>query len=391
VTQDVREDALSVELRHKLRRFELDVRFALGRETLALVGPSGAGKTSVLRAIAGLLRPDSGRIVLGDLVLVDSHRHVRLPPEDRAVGMVFQDGALFPHLTVAKNVAYGLRPRPRGRRDRDQRVTALLERFGIASLAKARPVEISGGERQRTALARAVGRSPRVLLLDEPLSALDSVTKAQVSRELSRWLGELRLPTILVSHDYGDVVGLADRVLVIDEGRLIQDGTVDDLVRAPASPFVAAFTGGNYFAGEAQAGAGGVTEVRLEPAGLAATTARAHGKIGVAVDPWAIALVPGGPGEGEAERPNTLTGPVVQIARQGGSVRVSVGSVPPLTAEIPAERVAALGLERGTLVTARWAPGAVRLVPLSGEKSRTDSPTDASVASADASGGAAEA
>jgi molybdate transport system ATP-binding protein len=376
VTKDTQAEALSVELRHRLRRFELDVRFALGRETLALVGPSGAGKTSVLRAIAGLLRPDHGSIVLGDLVLVDTRRHVGLPPEDRAVGMVFQDGALFPHLTVAKNVAYGLWPRPGSRRDRDRRVTALLERFGIASLAKARPVEISGGERQRTALARAVGRSPRVLLLDEPLSALDSVTKAQVSRELSRWLGELRLPTILVSHDYGDVVGLADRVLVIDEGRLVQDGTVDDLVRAPASSFVAAFTGGNYFTGEARTGAGGMTEVRLEPAGLAATQMHAHGRIGVAIDPWAIDLLPCGPGEGETEQPNALTGPVVQIARQGGTVRVSVASIPPLIAEIPEEKVGALGLERGTLVTARWAPEAVRLVPLQGAKGAAAGGTD---------------
>ena len=139
--REVTEDVLSVELRHRLRRFELDVRFGLGRETLALVGPSGAGKTSVLRAVAGLLRPDGGKIVLGDLVLVDTRGHVGLPPEDRAVGMVFQDGALFPHLTVAQNVAYGLRPRPRGRRERSRRVTELLERFGIASLARARPVE----------------------------------------------------------------------------------------------------------------------------------------------------------------------------------------------------------------------------------------------------------
>jgi ABC-type sulfate/molybdate transport systems ATPase subunit len=354
---------LSVDLRHRLRRFELEVRFALGRETLALVGPSGAGKTSVLRAIAGLLRPDSAKIALGELVLVDTRRHVGLPPEDRAVGMVFQDGALFPHLTVAKNVAYGLRPRPSGRRERDQRVTELLERFGITSLARARPVEVSGGERQRTALARAVGRSPQVLLLDEPLSALDSVTKVQVSRELSRWLGELRLPTILVSHDYGDVVGLADRVLVIDEGRLIQDGTVDDLVRAPATPFVAAFTGGNFFAGDARPGADGSTEIRLEPAGVALTPAPASGRIGVAVDPWAIHLLLGGPRERASTAPNTLTGPVIQLTRQGGCVRVGVGSIPPLTAEIPAETVAALGLERGTLVTACWVPEAVRLVP----------------------------
>ena len=258
--------SLLVEVRHPLRQFELDVRFAMGRETLALVGPSGAGKTSVLRAVAGLLRPRQGRILAGETTLVDTQKRVVLPPEDRAVGMVFQEGALFPHLTVAKNVAYGLRPRPRDRQEREERVDELLERFGVAGLAKARPGEISGGERQRVALARAVGRSPQVLLLDEPLSALDSVTKAQVSAELARWLGELRLPTILVSHDFEDVAGLADRVVVVDRGKVVQDAGVDDFLDAPASPFVAAFTGVNYFRGAARE-AGDRVEVALEPAG----------------------------------------------------------------------------------------------------------------------------
>jgi len=354
--------SLSVELHHPLRQFELDVRFDLGAETLALVGPSGAGKTSVLRAIAGLLHPKQGVIVAGDTTLVDTRRRVMLPPEDRAVGMMFQEGALFPHMSVAKNVAYGLRPRPRSRAERRQRVQELLERFSIASLAKARPGEISGGERQRVALARAVGRSPRVLLLDEPLSALDSVTKAQVSAELARWLGELHLPTVLVSHDFEDVAGLADRVVVVDRGKVIQDATMDEFLDAPASRFVAAFTGVNYFEGAASA-AGERSEVALRPTGTVVAAVPAAGPVAVVVDPWSVRIEPGAEA---VARPNTLAGPVVQISRLGGTARVKVGSTPPVVAEVPPARLAGLALEQGQVVTARWTPEDVRVLPAGG-------------------------
>ena len=363
---------LTVELRHPLRQFELDVRFQVGSETLALVGPSGAGKTSVLRAIAGLLRPKEGIIMAGETPLIDTTRRVMLPPEDRAVGMMFQEGALFPHMSVAKNVAYGLRPRPKNRAERRHRVRELLDQFGIASLAKARPGEISGGERQRVALARAVGRSPRVLLLDEPLSALDSVTKAQVSAELARWLSELRLPTILVSHDFEDVAGLANRVVVLDRGKVVQDASVDDFVDAPASPFVAAFTGVNFFHGTA-ARAGDRVEVALEPAGTVVAAVSQAGPVAVVVDPWAVRV---DPDDEAVSRPNTLVGPILQISRLGGTARVKVGSTPPVLAEVPPKRLAVLALEQGQVVTARWDAEDVRVLaagtaPSAGELPRS--------------------
>jgi molybdate transport system ATP-binding protein len=357
---DPRRQSLKIELRHPLRQFELDVRFELGAETLALVGPSGAGKTSVLRAVAGLLRPRHGLIVAGDTTLVDTSRRIVLPPEDRAVGMMFQEGALFPHLSVAKNVAYGLSPRPGSNAERDRRVQELLEQFGVSSLAKARPGEISGGERQRVALARAVGRSPRVLLLDEPLSALDSVTKAQVSAELARWLGELRLPTILVSHDFEDVAGLADRVVVIDRGKVVQDAGVEDFLDAPASAFVAAFTGVNYFTGAA-AQAGDRVAVALEPAGTVVAAVPAAGRVAAVVDPWAVRV---DRDDDPVARPNTLAGPVVQVWHLGGTARVKVGSTPPVIAEVPPKRLAVLALRQGDVVTARWDPEDVRILPL---------------------------
>jgi ABC-type sulfate/molybdate transport systems ATPase subunit len=220
---------LSVELAVPLRSFRLELSLAVAAETVAIVGPSGAGKSTVLRAVAGLLRPESGRVALDDDVWFDSQTHVDRAPEDRSVGMVFQQYALFPHLSVQKNVEFGGK----------ERSAELLERFGIAHLARARPPQLSGGERQRVALARALARSPKVLLLDEPLSALDPQTRDVVRAELVGHLERLALPTLLVSHDVADAVALADRVGVIRDGRIIQLGTPAELAAAPADEFVA--------------------------------------------------------------------------------------------------------------------------------------------------------
>ena len=202
-------DTLSIDITVPLRSFSLRVALAVGRETLAVVGPSGAGKTTLLRAIAGLSRPSAGTIRLGDEVWYDSKTN--LPPERRSVGLVFQDYALFPHLTVAQNVAYG----------GSNGVGDLLGSFGIAHLADARPAKLSGGERQRVAVARAVAREPRVLLLDEPLAALDSGTRSRVRTELAQLLAEIRLPTLLVTHDEEDAQVLADRKIALHEGALL--------------------------------------------------------------------------------------------------------------------------------------------------------------------------
>jgi ABC-type sulfate/molybdate transport systems ATPase subunit len=220
---------LSVELAVPLRSFRLELSIAVAVETVAIVGPSGAGKSTVLRAIAGLLRPESGRVALDDDIWFDSRTGVDRAPEDRSVGMVFQQYALFPHLSVQKNVEFGGK----------ERSAELLERFGIAHLARARPPQLSGGERQRVALARALARSPKVLLLDEPLSALDPQTRDVVRAELVGHLERLALPTLLVSHDVADAVALADRVGVIRDGRIIQLGTPAELAAAPADEFVA--------------------------------------------------------------------------------------------------------------------------------------------------------
>jgi molybdate transport system ATP-binding protein len=220
---------LSVELDIPLRSFRLGLSLDVAAETVAIVGPSGAGKTTVLRAIAGLLKPRGGHVALGEQVWFDSERGIDLAPEDRSVGMVFQQFALFPHLSVQRNVEFGGK----------ERALAMMERLGIAHLAAARPRQLSGGERQRVALARALAHDPKVLLLDEPLSALDPHTRDGIRHELAAHLSELVLPTLLVTHDVADAIALADRVGVIREGRIIQVGTPAELAEAPADEFVA--------------------------------------------------------------------------------------------------------------------------------------------------------
>ena len=341
-------DTLELTLDHPLRSFRLELTATLGRETLALVGPSGAGKSSVLRAIAGLLRPERGRVALGAEAWLDTDAGVDLPPERRSVGLVFQEYALFPHLDVSRNVAFGGR----------QRVDELLERFRISHLARARPGDLSGGERQRVALARALARDPAVLLLDEPLSALDAHTRNVVRAELAELLAELRLPTLLVTHDFEDASALADRVGVIVDGRILQLASAGDLLAAPADAFVASFTGANLLHGTARPGLNGLTEVVLDDASLAYSTDEVGGRVGLAVYPWEIALARTEPADSAV---NHVRGEVRSLVVLGNRVRVRVG---PLTAEITAASADRLALTEGDPVVASFKATAARLVPL---------------------------
>jgi molybdate transport system ATP-binding protein len=350
---------LLADIRLDLSRLTVDARFDVGEETLAVVGPSGSGKTTILRAIAGLVRPRTGRIEFDGSAWFDSGSGIDVPPERRRVGLLFQHYALFPHLTVAQNVAYGSHHRSSGR-DHGKKVADVLARFGILGLASTRPGNLSGGERQRVALARAVAADPQVLLLDEPLSALDATTKADVAAELTRHLRGLSLPTILVSHDFEDVIGLADRVAVVEAGRIVQTGEWRDLVEAPASPFVAALTGVNYFAGTALP-RGTLTEVRSTdgPATFLSTD-QGSGAVGVVVNPWDVALSREEP-QGSAL--NRLSGPVRRVSGVGNRIRVSLDTRPSIVAEITEESVARLGVSPGRSMVASWKATGTRLVP----------------------------
>jgi molybdate transport system ATP-binding protein len=327
-------------------------------ETLALAGPSGAGKTSVLRAIAGLLRPARGRVGCGGETWLDTASGVNLPPERRGCGYLFQEYALFPHLNAWRNVGYGL-PRA-GRRERAHE---LLERFGLAAKGDARPHELSGGERQRVALARALARRPRALLLDEPLSALDARTRARASRELASTLREAGVPALLVTHDFGEASLLGDRVAVLDAGHVVQQGKPGELAAAPASAFVADLTGAVVLTGSARPGPDGLTVVELDGGGRAASTDSASGRAAASVHPWEIALSPAGD-EPSGSAQNRLAASVVSITHVGNRVRVGLEAGQPLVAEVTEPALRELDLHRGTRVTASWKASATRLMAL---------------------------
>jgi molybdate transport system ATP-binding protein len=351
--------ALEVQIGLPRRSFRLELGFSLGAETLALVGPSGSGKSSALRAIAGLVRPERGRIAFGGEVWFDAASRRFLPPEDRSVGLVFQDYALFPHMTVAKNVAFGGgRPEP------------ILERLGIAPLARARPGELSGGERQRVALARALARGPRVLLLDEPMAALDPHTRAGVRAELRSLLRELALPTVLVTHDFEDAAVLSERVAVLEEGRLAQSGSPAELVAAPADAFVASLTGANLLAGEARRDrASALTAVTLADGSRIFSSDALEGPVGAVVHPSEVTVGRSPPAGGESAL-NHLRGRIGSIVLLANRARVQVG---PLTAEITAASAERLGLREGEWAVATFKASGTRLVPLG---SRTESSAD---------------
>jgi molybdate transport system ATP-binding protein len=270
---------LEIDIALARRAFELTVALSLGVETVALVGPSGAGKSSLLRTIAGLERPSRGRITLADEVWLDTENGVRLEPERRRVGYVPQDYGLFPHLTVAANVRFAAK---RNRPD-------LLERLGIAHLARARPPQLSGGERQRVALARALAREPRVLLLDEPFAALDTPTRAQVRDELGDQLRQLALPALLVTHSFEDASALAQRVAVLDKGHIEQVASPSELLDRPATSVVAALTGANVVSGTATPSIHGST-VTLNGGGELTSSTRADGPVQIAIHPWELKL-----------------------------------------------------------------------------------------------------
>jgi iron(III) transport system ATP-binding protein len=217
---------------------------------LALLGPSGCGKTTLLRIIAGLEVPDAGVVRLGERIVESPDDGISVPPEKRRVGMVFQDWALFPHLTVARNVGFGL---PRGERKRSPRIDEALEMVGLSGLGDRMPGTLSGGQQQRVALARALAPRPAVLLLDEPFSNLDTSLRVQVRSEVHELLARVGITTVFVTHDQDEAFVLGDEVAVMSEGLVVQQAVPADLYRAPATTWVAEFVGeANLVAGQGQ-------------------------------------------------------------------------------------------------------------------------------------------
>ena len=314
-------------------------------EVVAVLGPNGAGKTTALRLLAGLEALDDGTLVVDGTVLDDPAAGVFVPAERRSVGVVFQEYLLFPHLSALENVAFGLRAR--GASAREARATGerWLERVGLQAMGARRPGQLSGGQQQRVALARALAFGPRVLLLDEPLAALDAGTRSEVRRDLRRHLDDFGGCTVLVTHDPVDAYALADRVVVLEGGRVVQHGTLADVAANPRSRYVAELVGINLLTGTVSGGVfvaeGGGRVVLGDGA--------AEGPSFLAIRPQAVSLHLGRP---EGSQRNVWECTVVGVDSHHDRVRVRLEGEVPIVAEITPAALAGLGVQAGARV---WA------------------------------------
>ena len=332
---------LSAQMRLRLGTLDLDADLDVkAGELLALLGPNGAGKSTVLRCLAGLAPIDTGRVTLDDTVLDDPTAGTFVEPEERPIGFVFQHYLLFEHLSVLENVAYGLRARKTPKADARRVAREWLDRVGLAEYADQRPRALSGGQAQRAALARALATNPRLLLLDEPLGALDAGTRSSVRRDLRHHLETFDGMRILVTHDPVDAYALADRVAILDAGRIVQVGTLAEVTAHPRSRYVADLVGVNLVAGNV------INGVLTTGAGAHVVIADALPGLSFAViRPHSIALVRQ-PTAGSSAR-NTWTGTIEDIDRLGDRVRIGIDGQLPLTAEITVAALEALQLRPG--------------------------------------------
>ena len=347
--------ALSLKARVKVRRdgFALDVQLEMDPgETVAILGPNGAGKTTLLRALAGLV-PIEGRVELAGVVLEDSERRVRVPTEERRVGLVFQDHVLFPHLNVLDNVAFGLQARHKP--DAKQVARRWLERAGLGDKAGSMPCELSGGQAQRIALLRTLVTEPHLLLLDEPLAALDVTIRAEVRRELSRQLASFGGVRLIVTHDPLEAITLADRLVVMENGSVVQSGKPEEVTARPRSRFVADLAGVNLLRGRARG-----DHVELTSGASIAAPDAGDGYVFAVIHPRAVALYLSRP---EGTPRNVWPGEVEDIDLHGDRARVLVRGPLPLVAEVTPAAVHQLGLHRGTAVWVSFKATEVSVYP----------------------------
>jgi molybdate transport system ATP-binding protein len=312
-------------------------------EVLAVLGPNGAGKSTLLRACAGLLGLDTGTIALGGTVLDDPAKGLFVPPERRGIGVVFQDHRLFPHLRVVDNVAFG--PRSRGVPRAQARAAAgeWIDRLGLADLADRHPRRLSGGQAQRVALARALASSPRALLMDEPLAALDVQTRADVQAELREHLAAYDGPVLLITHDPVEALILASRIAVLEDGVVVQQGTPAQISSRPATRYVARLVGVNLYRGSATSGA-----VELDGGGRLSASDAPDGRVLVAIRPSAFTV--------HAERPHATSARIIwpgtlrSLAPLADRVRLTVDADHPVLVDVTPSAVAELGLAPGAEV-----------------------------------------
>ncbi len=323
--------------------FTLDAALKIeAGDTVALLGPNGAGKSTAVGGLAGLIPLDDGRIALGDRALDDPARGVFVSPEDRRIGVVFQDYVLFPHLTVMDNIAFGLRSRNVRRRDAHRRAAEWVERLGLGDLAGRKPPALSGGQAQRVALARALIGEPELLLLDEPLAALDASTRVELRRTLADHLGQFPGPRLLITHEPTEAFLLADQIHVIEGGAIMQMGTAEDIRLRPRSRYIADLAGSNLIVGTASRGTVGTGTVDLQVGDTYIA-----GPVLATIHPRAISLHLHRP---EGSPRNTWETTVARIEHYGDRVRVQTGAPLPLTAEITPNAERALQLRERSAV-----------------------------------------
>ena len=334
---------LSVDARVHVGQFHLDVELEVADgETVAVLGPNGAGKSTLLRAVAGLVAIDEGVIRIDGVVMDEPASDTFVVPERRSVGVVFQDYLLFPHLTVLENVAFGPRSRGVGRGDARRRAGGWLERVGLSDRAAAKPGVLSGGQQQRVALARALVTEPRLVLLDEPLAALDVGTRTELRRSLRSQLSTVGAARLIVTHELLDAIALADRIVVLEEGRVAQAGSVREVTGQPRSRYIADLVGVNLLHGVGEG-----HEVRIDGGGTVVTADPVAGDVYVAIQPSSVSLHRARP---EGSPRNVWSGRVQGSDLLGDRIRIHVDGVVPIVAEVTAGAVGDLGLHDGVEV-----------------------------------------
>ncbi|TCO62491.1 molybdate transport system ATP-binding protein [Actinocrispum wychmicini] len=323
--------------------FTLAAAFAVERgTTLALLGPNGAGKSTALRSLAGLQALDGGAIELSGAVLDDPTSGVFVPPERRSVGVVFQDYLLFGHLSAMDNVAFGLRARGIRKPTANSAALDWLSRVGLAEQARRKPRELSGGQAQRVALARALATGPDLLLLDEPLAALDAATRVNIRSQLREHLDQFPGATVLVTHDPLDAMILADRLLVLENGSVVQEGTPAEVAQRPRTDYIATLVGLNLYRGVADG-----VHIKLDDGGVLTTAHPAEGSVFLAFRPTAVSIHRTHP---EGSPRNTWRATVSGIEQHADTVRVRLSGTPDLLADVTTAAVAELDLAPGRAV-----------------------------------------
>ncbi|GAB2639547.1 ABC transporter ATP-binding protein [Nocardia goodfellowii] len=330
---------LRAELGVRRGQFRLDIAFEVAAgEVVALLGPNGAGKTTALRALAGLTPLTEGNLQV-DEKRWDAPPEVFVPAERREIGVVFQDYLLFAHLSALDNVAFGLRARGHRRAPARERAARWLDRVGLAEHRDARPRALSGGQAQRVALARALATDPRLLLLDEPLAALDASTRLRVRSDLAHHLSDYPGHTVLVTHDPLDAMVLADRLVILENGAIVQEGAPAEVARRPRSDYVANLVGLNLYRGTADG-----AHVTLDGGGRFTVAEPGRGAVHVAFAPSAVSLHPAQPaGSPRNTWPVTIAG----IEQHAHTIRVRLDGTPPVLADITPATVADLHLHPG--------------------------------------------